>query len=77
MDTTAKELWESCYWIYWIYKDKSFVNQIYFQQQLYNLKMNDQTSVHDSSNVFNSLVIELLRIGVKIDEEEQAIIFLC
>lgn len=39
--------------------------------------MKDKTLVHDHLNVFNSLVNELLGTGVKIDEEEQAIILFC
>lgn len=39
--------------------------------------MKDKASIHDCLNEFNSLVNELLRTSVKVDEEKQTTLLLC
>lgn len=66
-NTIAKVL---CNSLIKVHKDKSLVNQIYLRTRLYNLKMKDRASIHEHLNEFNALLIDLLRIDVKIDEEK-------
>lgn len=57
--------------------DKYLVNKIYSRRQLYNLKINDETSIHEHMNEFNTLLNDLLEIDVKIKEDKHAILLLC
>lgn len=57
--------------------DKYLVNKIYSRRQLYNLKINDETSIHEHMNEFNTLLNDLLEIDVKAKEDEHAILLLC
>lgn len=57
-------------------ENKFLVNKIYFKKQLYNLKMKDEVSIHEHMNEFNTLLTDLLKINVMIDEEEYVILLL-
>lgn len=74
VNTTVKTLWDG---LCGVYEDKSLASKFFLRRQLYNLKMNDETFVHEHSKVFNSLVNDLLVIDAKVDEEEQTTLLSC
>jgi len=55
---------------------KSLFNKLYFNKQLYGLRMKEGTTVLEHLNFFNKVIIELLAVDVKIDEEDKALILL-
>ncbi|KAK2994543.1 hypothetical protein RJ640_012542 [Escallonia rubra] len=59
-----------------IYISKSLTNRLYLKKKLYQLRMDDGSDIRDHVNTFNKITIELLKVEVKIDEEDLAIIFL-
>ena len=58
------------------YMTKSFSNKLYLKKQLYELRMNEGTTVLEHLNFFNKVISELLAVHVKIDEEDKALILL-
>jgi len=59
-----------------LYMMKSLSNKLYLKKQLYELCMNEGTVVLDHLNFFNKVIIELLVVDVKTDEEDKALILL-
>ena len=59
------------------YKKKSLTNHLYQKQHLYTLRMTKTTPVKEHVNNFNRIILDLQGVGVKIEEEDQAIILLC
>ena len=59
-----------------MYMIKSLFNKLYLKKQLYRLRMNEWTAVLEHLNFFNKVIIELLAVDVKIDEEDKALILL-
>ena len=59
-----------------LYMTKSLSNKLNLKKQLYELCMNEETTVLDHLNFFNKIIIELLTIDVKINEEDKALILL-
>ena len=55
---------------------KSLTNRLYLKKQLLELKINKQIDVRDHINKFNKCIIQLLSIGIRIDEANQVIILL-
>ncbi|KAF5181301.1 Retrovirus-related pol polyprotein from transposon tnt 1-94 [Thalictrum thalictroides] len=51
---------------------KSLSNWLYRKQQLYRLRMTKGTSINDHLSVFNSMISELVQVGVKLEDEDQA-----
>ena len=60
-----------------LYMTKSLTNIIFLKMKLYTLRMNDGTKIHDHLNTFNDLVCHLTSVDVNLDDEENAIAFLC
>lgn len=72
--TTAPSLWlrlESKY------MTKSLTKRLYLKQRLYTLKMGEGTSLSQHLDNFNSIIMDLNNIDIKIDDEDQALIVLC
>lgn len=72
--TTAPSLWlrlESKY------MTKSLTKRLYLKQRLYTLKMGEGTSLSQHLDNFNSIIMDLNIIDIKIDDEDQALIVLC
>lgn len=72
--TTAPKLWLSLESKYII---KSLTKRLYLKQRLYTLKMGEGTSLSQHLDNFNSIIMDLNNIDVKIDDEDQALIVLC
>ena len=59
-----------------MYITKSLSNKLYLKKKLYELHMNEETTVLEYLNFFNKLINELLAVDIKIDREDKALIFL-
>ena len=68
--TTAKELWEK---LEELYQTKGVSNRVYLKEQFHTLRMREGTTLSDHLSVLNGIVAELESIGIKIDEEDQAL----
>ena len=48
-----------------LYMTKSLSNKLYLKKQLYELRMNEGTTVLEHLNFFNKIISELLTVDVK------------
>ena len=55
---------------------KTITNKLYLKKQLYALHMSEGTDFLSHLNVFNGLITQLANLGVKIEEEDKAILLL-
>jgi hypothetical protein len=73
-EATTKDLWDK---LGKLYQSKSLVNKLFMRKNLYNLRMRDGDSVVEHLNTFNTVVIQLVSIEIKISDEDKCIILLC
>eukprot|EP00253_Pinus_taeda_P028472 PITA_28472 len=73
-EATAKALWDK---LGTLYQSKYLVNKLFLQRKLYNLRMKDGDSVTEHLNAFNTVVSQLLSVGIKISDEDKCISLLC
>lgn len=72
-ETTAKSLWEK---IETLYMGKSLSNKLHLKKQLYRLKLDEGYDVLEHMNTFNKMIIDLLKLDVKLDDEDKSLLFL-
>ena len=72
-ETTLTEMWKK---LEKIYASKSLTNHLSLKIDLYTLRMEEEDNLHDHINEFNRLVCQLLSVGEKLSDEEQAIALL-
>lgn len=58
-----------------LYITKSIINQLYLKQQLYTLHIKEETSIMKYLNVFNEIIYELASKDVKLEDENNTLIF--
>nr|GEZ12212.1 retrovirus-related Pol polyprotein from transposon TNT 1-94 [Tanacetum cinerariifolium] len=51
--------------------------RLYQKQRLYTLQMFESTQVKDHLDTFNRIILDLQGVGVKVDDEDNALILLC
>src|SRR4051794_27360990 len=56
---------------------KTATTKVYLKQKFYKLKMQEGSDLVEHMNTYNHVVTDLAHIGVKIDDEDKAILFLC
>ncbi|RVW26896.1 Retrovirus-related Pol polyprotein from transposon TNT 1-94 [Vitis vinifera] len=59
------------------YQKKSLTNRLYQKRRLHTLKMSEGMQVRDHLDNFNRIILDLNGVGVKVEEEDQAMILLC
>nr|GEW14174.1 retrovirus-related Pol polyprotein from transposon TNT 1-94 [Tanacetum cinerariifolium] len=47
------------------------------RERLYTLRMSENTQVKDRLDTFNHIILDLQGVGVKVDDEDQALILMC
>uniref|UniRef100_A0A803PAR7 Reverse transcriptase domain-containing protein n=1 Tax=Cannabis sativa TaxID=3483 RepID=A0A803PAR7_CANSA len=59
-----------------IYMKKSLANKLFLKKRLYTLNMDETRELRNHRDDFNKIIVDLNNLGVKIDDEDQAIILL-
>src|SRR6202034_99486 len=73
-EATAKDLWDK---LGTLYQSKSLVNKLFLRKKLYNLRMKYGDSMTEHLNAFNTVVIQLSSVDIKISDEDKCISLLC
>ena len=73
-EKTAKDLWEK---LEDIYMKKSLTNRLRLKMRLYTLRMDEGISLCDHLAEFTSILNDLDKLGVKVGDEDQALLLLC
>ena len=55
---------------------KSLCNGIYLKQKFFGFKMHEGKSIDENIDEFTKLVLDLESLGVRIEDEDQAVILL-
>ena len=71
-EESAVKLWEK---LGSFYQSKSLVNKLFLQKKLFHLRMDENDTVIEHLNVYNTLVIQITSIGIKMAEEDNIIVF--
>jgi len=59
------------------FMSKTLTQKLYLKQKLFGLKMQEGSNLAEHINVFNQLLADLVKVEVKVDDEDRAIILLC
>src|SRR5436190_2950206 len=60
-----------------LYAGKNLTNRLYLKKRLYTLRMEEGSAVKGHLDAFNSIIMDLGNIDIKVDSEVQALILLC
>ncbi|KAJ0008506.1 hypothetical protein Pint_30121 [Pistacia integerrima] len=60
-----------------IHMTKSLTNRVSLKQSLYTLRMAKGMSIKSHIDEFNSIIMDLEKIDVKIDDKDQTLLLLC
>jgi hypothetical protein len=58
-------------------QSKSLVNKLFLRKKLYLLRMGEGSLVNKHLNEFNTIIIQLSVVDIKITKEEKCVILLC
>src|SRR4051812_26707844 len=72
-EKTASDAWKK---LEELYSEKSLTNRLYLKKRLYNLRMDEVTPAKQHLDVFNSIIMDLGNIDIKVESEDQALIVL-
>lgn len=70
---TAEAIWKK---LEGLYMRKNLTNKLYVKKQLYGLQMKEGTNLLEHLNAYNMLNSQLVGFGVKLEEEDKAILLL-
>nr|DAD31695.1 TPA_asm: hypothetical protein HUJ06_010546 [Nelumbo nucifera] len=70
---TTSEIWKK---LESLYMSKSMTNILFLNEQFYGLRMEEGANLLDHINEFNQIISQLLRVEVKVDDTDKAIILL-
>ena len=73
-EDSAVKLWEK---LGSLYQSKSIVNKLFLQKKLFHLRMDENDTVTEHLNVYNTLVSQITSVGIKMAKEDKCITLLC
>jgi hypothetical protein len=73
-EDSTKKLWDK---LGSLYQSKSLLNKLFLRKKMCILRMSEGSSVTKHLNVFNTIIIQLSCVDIKIIEEEKCISLLC
>ena len=59
-----------------MYEKPSAGNRVFLMRELFNMRMNEGSSVADHINEVNSILSRLATVGMKLDDDTQAVVLL-
>src|SRR3954471_14415313 len=60
-----------------LYAGKNMTNRLYLKKRLYTLRMEEDSAVKGHLDAFNSIIMDLGNVDIKVDSEDQTLILLC
>ncbi|RVW97586.1 Retrovirus-related Pol polyprotein from transposon TNT 1-94 [Vitis vinifera] len=72
-ETTAKGVWNK---LEQLYMQNSLSNRLYLKERLYGFKMQEDRLIADNLDDFAKIVLEMSNIGIKVDDEDKAVLVL-
>ena len=60
-----------------LYSEKFLTNRLYLKKSLYTLRMEESSTVKEHLDAFNSIIMDLGKVDIKVDSEDQALVLLC
>src|SRR3954463_870272 len=60
-----------------LYAGKNLTNRLYLKKRLYTLIMEEGSAVKEHLYAFNSNIMDLGNVNIKVDREDRALILLC
>uniref|UniRef100_A0A251S4W8 Putative zinc finger, CCHC-type, Tubby C-terminal-like domain protein n=1 Tax=Helianthus annuus TaxID=4232 RepID=A0A251S4W8_HELAN len=72
-ETTARDMLEA---LSNMYEKPSAGNRVFLMRELFNMRMNEGSSVADHINEVNSILSRLATVGMKLDDDTQAVVLL-
>ena len=72
-EDSAVNLWEK---LGSLYQSKSLVNKVFLQKKLFHLIMDENDTVTEHLNVYNTLVSQITSVGIKMVEKDKCITLL-
>src|SRR3954471_4876543 len=60
-----------------LYAGKFLTNRLYLKKRLYTLRMEEGSAVKKHLDAFNSIIMDLGNVDIKVESEDQALILLC
>lgn len=73
-EKTATDLWQK---LETLYLTKTLANRLHLKQRLFMLRMSEGTSIKSHVDVFNSILMDLENLDIKVEDEDQALLLLC
>jgi hypothetical protein len=70
-EKSAATLWKK---LEELYTTKSLANKLHLKERLYTIHMSESTSMQSHLNEFNSIIVDLESLDVKIDNEDKIIL---
>ena len=72
-EDSALKLWEK---VGSLYQSKYLVNKLFLQKKLFQLRMDENDTVTEHLNVYNTLESQITSVGIKMVEEDKCITLL-
>ena len=73
-EDSAVNIWEK---LGSLYQSKSLVNKIFIQKKLFHLRMDENDTVIEHLNVYNTLVSHINFVGIRMANEDKCITLFC
>src|SRR5438045_8748760 len=73
-EETASGVWKK---LEGLYAGKNLTNRLYLKKRLYALRMEEGSAVKGHLDAFNSIIMDLRNVDIKVDSEDEALILLC
>src|SRR3954467_3307076 len=73
-EETASGVWKK---LEGLYAEKNLTNRLYLKKRLYTLSMEEGSAVKGHLDAFNSIIMDIGNVDIKVDSEDQAFVLLC